>query len=477
MADIEKLTHRYIARFTVEAMTPLFVGSGKQSLLVDMLVQRDHLGLPMILGTSLAGVLRHNDEDKVGQAKPEDRKKLNSIFGHQDNNTKNGRGSRLHVSSAYLMIDKDQCSQGLEEVDTELQRIYGELPVRQHVRINERGVADDGGLFTNEVVLKGSRFRFEIELDGTVDDQEAWTNIVQFIESKQLRVGAGTRNGYGSLRVIESFKADYDLGNKDQRQAYLNLSHHLDGVTYSSFDASSKETTGATSYRLDLKPDDFFHFGTGTGDQDVDLVPLTEQVVTYTETGIETEEATVLPGSSIKGAIAHRKAYHYNRLKGQWADQLATSKTGRELQKKLLTGVGNEAVYQLFGAAAGQEKLGGEDRSGHRGHVMIDDIYLTNKEACNDKIFNHVAIDRFTGGAIDGALFSEKVSRLTKADGTITIEIQVEQHRKYNDDDHVIEAFEAALTDICSGLLPLGGLVTKGHGMFSGQLFKNGKEV
>lgn len=62
----------YVARIIVEADTPLFVGSGEVGLLSDMQVQRDHLGLPMIMGTTLAGVLRNefqsNKKKEISQA-------------------------------------------------------------------------------------------------------------------------------------------------------------------------------------------------------------------------------------------------------------------------------------------------------------------------------------------------------------------------------------------------------------------------
>jgi hypothetical protein len=36
---------------------------------------------------------------------------------------------------------------------------------------------------------------------------------------------------------------------------------------------------------------------------------------------------------------------------------------------------------------------------------------------------------------------------------------------------------EAALKDICRGQLPLGGMTTKGHGIFTGRLFRNNLEI
>ena len=95
--------------------------------------------------------------------------------------------------------------------------------------------------------------------------------------------------------------------------------------------------------------------------------------------------------------------------------------------------------------------------------MIINDLYYDDIN--NDKIFNHVAIDRFTGGALDGALFSEKVSQRS----TITLDVYVNDI----EDNEILTALENSLEDICKGLLPLGGMTTKGHGVFTGTLFLN----
>ena len=82
-----------------------------------------------------------------------------------------------------------------------------------------------------------------------------------------------------------------------------------------------------------------------------------------------------------------------------------------------------------------------------------------------------MAIDRFTGGAIKGALFSEKTVY-----GGNELKIKILVKMKDMDDDVVI-AFEQTLDDICKGMLPLGGGVNRGHGIFTGTIKKNGGEL
>jgi hypothetical protein len=89
-----------------------------------------------------------------------------------------------------------------------------------------------------------------------------------------------------------------------------------------------------------------------------------------------------------------------------------------------------------------------------------------------EKAFSHVMIDRFTGGAKDGALFTEGV---TATKETVVINIHVHESAFSNGDKHIREAFEAALADLAEGRLLLGGGVAKGHGIFTGTIQKPAK--
>jgi CRISPR/Cas system CSM-associated protein Csm3 (group 7 of RAMP superfamily) len=478
-------THRYIARIILEAETPLFVGSGEASLLKDALVQKDFNGLPMIPGTSLTGVLRHSIENVLEMASNE-KSIWNSIFGFQEGDK--GSGSRLRLSSAYIMINEKEVAEGLNiTIDDTIKAKFDNLPTRQHVRIDHKGVAIGGGLFDNEVVYKGTRFKFEIELIGNESDRDTWDNILNKIQSPLFRMGQGTRNGYGNLKVYQIKSRIFDLKTEKDFNDYsafdvsLNVDDYLNETTISE-ETIEKELI---KYSLQLHPDsDFFIFSEGFGDEDVDNKPLEEEIVVY-ENGTLTfkDKQTVIPASSIKGALAHRTAFHYNKLKERFADQLFPT-LGKEIAVELYTGSGNKAVNELFGLGSGFEWKEAKEKvknmpppeydeygSSSRGKVIINDLYFSESEVKNDKIFNHVAIDRFTGGAMEGALFSEKVSSLN---GTIELNIFVE---KVNYDDDVRNAFENALLDITKGLLPLGGMTTKGYGMFTGSVTRDSEPI
>jgi len=494
-------THRYIARIIVEAETPLFVGSGETSLLKDALVQKDWNGLPMIQGTSLAGVLRHSFLDGIDFSSIDDDKfRLIDIWGYQffDKTQKevfekyyksinkesklkpDGLGSRLKISSAYMLINEKQIAEELgQKIDNTVKLKYDNLPSRQHVRITDKGAAADKGLFDNEVVYKGTRFVFEIELKGIKDDQLTWDEIISKVQEPLFRLGQGSRKGYGDLKVIGLLNEQFDLTIAMQFDRYLDWSTKLNPAEIKVL-KSIKSKGNIIEYKLDLTPDDFFIFSEGFGDDDVDNKPLEDEIAEYKSGTIAFEKNSVIPASSIKGAIAHRTCFHYNKLKKRWADDMNSSLKVIALYKKLWTGGANKAVHDLFGVEEGfsQDQKAKEEvhifdasANSQRGKVILNDLYFSEDKVKNEKIFNHVAIDRFTGGAMGGALFSEKVSTLY---GGLELKIFVE---KYDYDDDVIHAFENALLDITKGLLPLGGMTTKGNGMFTGLISRDGAPI
>ena len=177
------------------------------------------------------------------------------------------------------------------------------------------------------------------------------------------------------------------------------------------------------------------------------------------------ERRILIPATSVKGAISHRTAFHYNKEEKIYADNLPEDKSINDF-----VGNHNKAVQKLFGYTL----KGNNKQESERGNTIFSDVFLEVKN--EPKILNHVAIDRFTGGAIDGALFDEKV--IDQKD-KIKLEILVDNN-VFNDKprgDKIQKAFESALMDICKGMLPLGGGVMRGHGVFTGNLIKNNKEI
>jgi len=499
MENTNKFTHRYLARIEIEAETPLAVGSGERDMMTDRLVTTDVNGLPYIPGTTLAGVLRNAFSLTVNK------KTINSLFGYSEEDVKelnkgkkerekdNGQGSRLILSSAQMVSKNGKVIDGLQPIDFSdaFYANFQNLPIRQHVRISHKGAAEEGGKFDEQVVYKGTRFSFEMELVGNDNDKESWEKLLAEIINPVFRLGGGTRKGFGAIKVTDFKSEALRLTDEEDLNRYLEKTSELDDKFWdnvlSSKSSRFSSSSGWIKYELKLTPDDFFLFGSGFGSEDgsADMSYVTEKVIDWESgEGKFTEEKVLIPATSVKGALAHRTAFHFNRICGVFADQLKDASSINELCRKgycnfrdqqgdifdsrnyedrlKLVTIYNPAVRNLFGYALDNDEKEGVSR----GNVLFSDIFLADKDKNKQKLLNHVAIDRFTGGAMDGALFSEEVAANKEQ---FTMEILVKEDVKAD----YLQAFECALNDLCTGMLPLGGGTMRGHGCFNGELYKN----
>lgn len=408
------MTNRFIAHILLEADTPLKVGSNVSDFLQDAPVQKDWNDLPMILGTSIAGVLR-KDFDKA---------KVAEIFGEKT-------GSKVIISNALLVDEKGKVHEELLLTKSPFLQIFDNLPIREHTAINSKGATSKGAKFDEEVVYKGTRFKFSIEL--LESNEVIFIEILKLLSNPTFRLGAGSTKGFGKFKVCEVKKAHVPL------DSYTSSLNQTMTETYIAKERSSTHNV----YILKIKPDDFFMFGSGFGDSDADMTPVYEQVVDY-EIGGLSQKQVLIPASSIKGAIAHRTTFHLNKLLGNTIE----AKNGWE------------SVKEIFGEAKNSK----QNIKGSKGKILISDCFKTFDKVKQIKTFDHVSIDRFTGGAIEGALFQEKTVVKKGDNDWYEIEILLENSIQGKE----LEAFTKSLDDICNGMLPLGGATTKGHGVFTG---------
>lgn len=446
-----KFTIRYVSRIVLEAETPFTIGSGEKDLLTDALVAKDVNGLPYLPGTSLAGVIR----SACGIKRQED-----TPFGYQDKN--GGQGSRV-IFSDGVMIGKDgRPVDGLRVIshNDDFYAHFKMLPVRQHVRINSLGSTDKGGKFDEQVTYQGTRFCFEMELLSTGSEDEAlfYEKMLNVLRRSTFRVGGGTHNGFGLMKVIALQRRDYDLTNPDDLESYVSRSASLDSPLEGAKKLTTDTITDSTwqRYTLKLQPKDFFLFGSGMGDDEADMTPVSEAYIVWTD-GKPTfqERGILIPATSVKGALAHRTAYHWNKLKKRFVDNDG---------EKPLTGDACPAVEAIFGKA-GQDS----DKDIKCGNIMLSDVIISaGQKTEGEKIMNHVAIDRFTGGTMDGALFTEKVINGLGREIQLTVDVR----KNSIQGEDIRKAFELALQDIDDGLLPLGGGVNRGNGTFVRTLSK-----
>lgn len=436
-------TYRYLAKIVLEADSPFNISTGRDNLETQSPAIRDINGLPYLPSSSIAGVLRHAIGEETAK----------TFFGSLETDA----GSRIIFTDAVMIGKNGTALDGIKDIDfnDSFYRHFNKLPIRHHVRINEKGAGADKGKYDHEIVYKGTRFVFEIVMYSDGTDQKQFEEVIEKLQDSNFALGGKTRRGLGRMKVVKCEKAILDLKKEKDLNDYLNKSASLEESfsRYEDITTESTNPTGWTKYEMTLIPEDYFLFRAGESDDNRNAIPTTEAYIRWDDNQKPSfvEGCVILPGSSIKGAIAHRTVYHWNRINQNYAE--------RPLH---IVGERNPAISTIFGYVDGDKAK--------RGNCLIPDIIeempLTNSDK---KIFNHVAIDRVTGGASQTALFSEQA--VYRKGMAYSLIILVKDEALSN--ETIREAFECALKDITNGSLPLGGLTNRGYGIFSGTIKKN----
>ena len=475
----------YIARFTLEATTPLSIGSGGADGVYDHPIARDANDLPYIPGSSLAGVLRHlwqqqNDQNQLA---------THMLFGYQDRD--HGEASRLEVSSLVMVDSQDRAVEGLlltqeQQHDRLVVAAKGSRQdplFRDRVRLTHRGVAKQQGKFDRSIVMAGSRFRGELRFWSDSVRDPNWMLLLQQLIDPQLRLGGAVRAGLGALRLVELDQRSFNLRDERDIAAFQQLPIALDareGLTDSlaSIQAMPVISKKTTQLQFELVPHDFWRIGqghrslaSGNTQKTAQLLPKQEQRIGWKANRMGRIEGRVeqklrwalVPGSSIKGALSHRTAFHWNRFSELFVDDMAIDAINQWDKSDHCAG-----VQALFGYA----KERGDDisnRSGEAGRLLFEDAYVeideTDQMAATHWQMVHNSIDRFAGGVRDRMLFTEELIY----NKPITLKITLLPTFYDRVPSIAQRAFATALNDLCEGRLALGGGVTKGHGLFEGR--------
>ncbi|MBJ7556671.1 RAMP superfamily CRISPR-associated protein [Marinomonas spartinae] len=454
---LKQWNHLYLARVCVEAQTPLSIQSGQAEMSYDTSLVRDANGLPTLPATSIRGVLRHLFQTQFNE------EKTHTLFGYAQTHTKEPKDqtSRIQISWGVIHDKHNHPVEGLvypsEDPDF-LDPLAQSQPIkRERVRLNHKGCAEDQGKFDVSACPKGARFTFEIKYWSDSADDTHWEELMALLQKPNFRLGSSTRSGFGSLSIQQMESHHFDLKNPNDIAKWCALDRSI-AVNSADAQASppSEQSPDGIHIHLKLKADGFIRIGGGdipmheTSDP-ADLRMQSESYIQWTnDQGRFSKRQPLIPASSIKGAIAHRTLYHCNRLKGQFADQLTD-----ELFISAATREHHSELTDLLGYAKNEGDEGGV------GKLLIDDIYLP-ENAPTTQLW-HNRIDRFTGGVIDGALFTEEVLFEPELEFDLTL---LDANSL---SDLAQQALKATLDDLCHGRLPLGAAGSRGLGSFTGE--------
>ena len=420
------ISQRLFIKGELTVLSPLVIGKGEDEH-TDIDVIRDINGLPFIPGTSLAGVFRHFLRTYLDDVNGDEHPIIKALFG------KTGKDSTLSM----LMIS-----------DSQLQKDSGHhVAVRDGLKIDyltksvgkhkdKDDEAGGGAKYDYEVIEPGAVFNLKIELiirenhPGIDEIYDSTAFILKHLEAGSLRVGAKTSRGMGQIQLKNINIMKLDMKNKKDAETWIDF----DWQQWN-FEPNITLAGMATNKLTFISPD---HFTIST----IFCIPYSILIRHYNSdpaaddtTHLRSNGRYVIPGTSWNGALRH--AIHSQ------LDQLKVN------QKKI-----DEIMDKMFGTVDPQKKTAFASR------VTIEESIIEEEQAMS---YTRNKVDRFTGGVVDSALFTEKpVYR-----GSVSLNLTLKNPKDWEKGILLL-----ALKDIANGIQPVGGAANVGRGILQAD-FKN----
>lgn len=440
-----------LSQLIIETTAPLAINSGGRETGFDSELARDANQLPYIPATALAGVWRHLATAQLGN------ELVDKWFGGIK---EKDASSRLFIHDGLLLDSQSKVVQGLQPIkriqqDPLLSLLQQQRPHhRERVRINDRGVASDQGKFDQIMLPTGVRFCLQVRWQGAADntqDEQEWQDLLAILAQPNFALGSSTRNGLGCFKIIADSNKRLKLNNNPAAGAALQ-----DFIKRE--DLPSKRSLATSNYKpfatLGLTALDAWRSGQGSRplgknvDSHTDSFTYSEPVIRWHQGKAECkgEPQVVLCGSSIKGILAHRLAYHYNRHTQAYAETMAEA-SHKEWQTR------PKGLRELLGEAEDPEY-------NLAGSLFVDDVIISDFKTF---VRTHTSIDRFTGGVRQGALFSEELLWQPKFELVLRLATNLKLSPELS------AALEATLNDLKLGLLPMGSGSGRGNSLVEHQ--------
>ena len=441
-----RLTGKIIVRAKLRTSSPLRIGSGKNDQSHVDILRWPGTDACYIPASSLVGALAHRfvrdvHPDRVQspaaeifwghswkQPKDQGQAEKGQREAEKESNNNGKTGWKRRQSETY--------QSHFQVADMQLE---GEqrIVVRDGVRIDPAtNTAEEGGKYDYELLEPGNEFTFTGEItlrQGFADQFDEIKKIVSWIKhvfENEFCIGGLTTRGFGELELVpDSFRAiHFDFGQgtgEEPSQAATDADNWFEYLKKAQAEAQSaprvnlgqpSEATQELEKFLNslkgreirenldpdyLKPDNTFRIDAQFN--------LTSSFLIGSPPGIDDDAKNmplksgddfILSGKSLAGALRHRALKILNTLEIEGAE---------EKIRDLFGHVDNETRAPESGPADGQKGSEAERSGAEQARKSRIKTYETkfNKDRVEAKNQTRIRIDRFTGGTIRGALFSE----------------------------------------------------------------------
>lgn len=403
---------------------------GDETGIADMCLLQDKDGKPFIPGASIAGAARSLlaqqclTWSRYKEGIDKETGGLKRLFG--------GAGDEDSMSA---LIVADAVCETDKPVTT----------VRDGVRIEtDTGTALDKAKFDVEVVERDTEFKIELECiirfsDANIEKElkALFSALLHAFEKGDIRLGARTRRGYGRGKVDSWDTRELQMDKKQDVMAWLSddvWKYKGDTLT-----ANPLSTDERRFFRIEvdfaLRTSLLIRSSSGNT-EDPDMVHL------------YSKNKPVIPGTSFAGAFRHRASLIAYALKWEGSENDA------------------DPVCEMFGPIHKQNKERQESKQTElwASRVTIEERIVEN---VIPQWQDRVAIDRFTGGSLQSALFNQKpvypCSINAKTETNVRLILTIEEPEEAE-----IGLLLLTMRDFWFGNATLGGEASNGRGTLQG---------
>lgn len=370
-------------------------------------------GRVQLPGTSLAGALR----DLVHGARGAEM--AQAWFGPLLKEGADARASRIWVLGSRRLDD----TAGDVLASTRISRV--------------RGAAEQNTLRKEEVLPAGARFEVFVRWDDA--DRAEVEDLGTLIAAWRPLIGRGVSRGRGRCRVEEVRHGTLRLDEPADLLRWLTLSGPdlVRAVTQETVAAGHDAADADLLFRVPVSIAGPWHIGTG------EKPPKgSREAIPLRRLGGK----PVVPGSAVKGLLRSRAEYILRSV-GVTPEPCIDASCGPGLACW---------TCRVFGRGGGRDE--DDTAVGARAAVRVADADVAGWVVAER---THIAIDRFTGGVLDGALYSVEVLEAG------TFPLAVERLPGTVDDElaqQVAAVLRLVLEDLNDGIIGMGGGTARGYG-------------
>lgn len=411
-----KIYKRIIIRGLLVLDTPTCLGSGDTDGNIDLQILRDSIeDKALLMGSSIAGALR------------------NYLREYQN--------SDEFLLFGGIRTDEDGDQSPLiinDAISSEI--IQAEL--RDSVKIDSiTRTAADKAKYDLELLQAGTEFPlcFELLIEKGSDESSLLKGLaiaLQGLEQGEISLGIKKHRGFGRCKVNNWQVWQFDLRDHQQRLDWLKFEHwhFFDYPTHTSIaQALNVSLNEKDDKREFCKIDATFTLATPllirSGQASSDKAPD----VVHLKSRRNGELKPVLSGTSLTGVLRHRAERIINTI-----------------------GKNTSIIEDIFGSDLSKNKTSEAKAS----RLIVHESVIENT---TDLVQNRIAIDRFTGGTLHGALFNEQPI-FSNHDTHLKLNIELRNPKNYE-----IGLLLLLLKDLWTGDLPVGGTSSIGRGRLQGK--------